>query len=50
MYVITADQIGSRADIDRSEAMRRELQAGFGDRLVLPVELPGCRRQCLRRL
>jgi hypothetical protein len=38
MYVITADQIGSRADIDRSDAMRRELQAGFGERLELPVD------------
>jgi hypothetical protein len=38
MYVITADQIGSRADIDRSEAMRLELQAEFGDRLALPVD------------
>lgn len=38
MYVITADQIGSRVDIDRSEAMQRELQAAFGERLVLPVD------------
>ncbi|MGR0220537.1 DNA-binding protein [Agromyces sp. ZXT2-6] len=38
MYVITADQIGSRADIDRSDSMRHELQAGFGDRLALPVD------------
>lgn len=38
MYVITADQIGSRVDIDRSETMQRELQAAFGERLVLPVD------------
>ena len=38
MYVITADQIGSRVDIDRSEAMQRELQDAFGERLVLPVD------------
>lgn len=38
MFVITADQIGSRADIDRSEAMRRELQATVGERLPLPVD------------
>ena len=38
MYVITADQIGSRADIDRSDAMRRELQAAFGAQLALPVD------------
>jgi hypothetical protein len=38
MYVITADQVGSRSDIDRSDAMRRELQAGYGERLALPVD------------
>lgn len=38
MYVITADQIGSRSDIDRSDAMRRELQDGYGERLALPVD------------
>lgn len=38
MYVITADQVGSRSDIDRSDAMRRELQAGYGERLSLPVD------------
>lgn len=38
MYVITADQIGSRSDIDRSDAMRRELQARYGERLALPVD------------
>ncbi|KZE92605.1 hypothetical protein AVP42_02290 [Agromyces sp. NDB4Y10] len=38
MFVITADQIGSRADIDRSAAMQEELQAEYGDRLALPVD------------
>jgi hypothetical protein len=38
MYVITADQIGSRADIDRSDAMRRELQGAYGAQLALPVD------------
>ncbi|GAA4058674.1 DNA-binding protein [Agromyces indicus] len=38
MFVVTADQIGSRADIDRSAAMQEELQAEHGDRLALPVD------------
>ena len=38
MYVVTADQIGSRTDVDRSAAMQQELQERFGDRLDLPVD------------
>ncbi|GAA1059891.1 DNA-binding protein [Agromyces bracchium] len=38
MYVITADQIGSRADVDRSSAMQHELEDRYGDRLLLPVD------------
>ncbi|WP_350346953.1 DNA-binding protein [Agromyces sp. G08B096] len=38
MYVVTADQVGSRVDIDRSAAMQAELQGAFGDRLLLPVD------------
>ncbi|WP_353816732.1 DNA-binding protein [Agromyces sp. SYSU T00266] len=38
MYVVTADQIGSRTDVDRSAAMQRELQERYGDRLSLPVD------------
>ncbi|MRG61587.1 DNA-binding protein [Agromyces sp. CFH 90414] len=38
MFVITADQIGSRADVDRSAAMQADLQAEFGEALLLPVD------------
>jgi hypothetical protein len=38
MFVITADQVGSRTDIDRSSTMQRELQDRFGARLRLPVD------------
>ncbi|MGR0319907.1 DNA-binding protein [Agromyces sp. ZXT2-3] len=38
MYVVTADQVGSRTDVDRSAAMQRELQQRFGERLELPVD------------
>ncbi|WP_438856396.1 DNA-binding protein [Agromyces sp. M3QZ16-3] len=38
MFVVTADQIGSRADVDRSSTMRQELQERFADRLLLPVD------------
>lgn len=38
MFVITADQIGSRVDIDRSAAMQQELQSAYGAELVLPVD------------
>jgi hypothetical protein len=38
MFVITADQVGSRTDIDRSTEMQRELQQRFGTRLRLPVD------------
>ncbi|WP_240898295.1 SatD family protein [Agromyces luteolus] len=38
MYVVTADQIGSRTDVDRSAAMQRELQGRFGELLRLPVD------------
>lgn len=38
MFVVTADQVGSRTDIDRSAAMQRELQERFGRRLRLPLD------------
>ena len=38
MFVITADQVGSRTDIDRSAAMQSALQGRFGRRLRLPVD------------
>ncbi|WP_400993250.1 DNA-binding protein [Agromyces sp. GXQ0307] len=38
MFVITADQVGSRADVDRSSTMQQELQDRFDDRLLLPVD------------
>ncbi|WP_353829052.1 DNA-binding protein [Agromyces sp. SYSU T0242] len=38
MYVVTADQVGSRTDVDRSAAMREHLQERYGDRLRLPVD------------
>jgi hypothetical protein len=38
VFVITADQVGSRTDIDRSAAMQVELQRRFGERLRLPVD------------
>ncbi|MFE5673442.1 DNA-binding protein [Agromyces sp. NPDC056523] len=38
MFVITADQVGSRTDIDRSAAMQADLQERFGERLRLPVD------------
>ena len=38
MFVITADQVGSRTDIDRSTAMQAELQTRYGERLRLPVD------------
>jgi hypothetical protein len=38
MFVITADQVGSRTDIDRSAAMQRDLQERFGAQLRLPVD------------
>ncbi|GAA2046326.1 hypothetical protein GCM10009819_37720 [Agromyces tropicus] len=38
MYVVTADQVDSRTDVDRSEAMRDHLQERFGDVLRLPVD------------
>ncbi|MBM7504517.1 DNA-binding protein [Agromyces aurantiacus] len=38
MFVITADQVGSRTDIDRSATMQQQLQERFGDRLHLPVD------------
>ncbi|WP_430646293.1 DNA-binding protein [Agromyces sp. GXS1127] len=38
MFVVTADQVGSRTDVDRSAAMQEELQRRFGDHLRLPVD------------
>ena len=30
MFVVTADQVGSRTDIDRSTAMQRDLRSSSG--------------------
>jgi hypothetical protein len=38
MFVVTADQVGSRTDIDRSASMQRELQHRFGPGLRLPLD------------
>jgi hypothetical protein len=38
MFVVTADQVGSRTDIDRSAAMQRDMQERFGRRLRLPLD------------
>lgn len=38
MFVITADQVGSRRDPDRTTAMVEELGARFSHRLLLPVD------------
>ena len=38
MFVITADQVGSRRDSDRTGALVEQLAAQFGPRLLLPVD------------
>ncbi|MET1017324.1 MAG: SatD family protein [Leifsonia flava] len=38
MFVITADQVDSRHDVDRADAAVRSLETTFGDDLVLPVD------------
>ncbi|KQX05740.1 MULTISPECIES: hypothetical protein [unclassified Leifsonia] len=38
MFVITADQIDSRHDVDRAGAALRSLEATFAEHLVLPVD------------
>ena len=38
MFVITADQVDSRHDVDRADAAVRSLETAFGDDLVLPVD------------
>ena len=38
MFVITADQIGSRSDIDRAEPLRRTLERRHTAHLLLPID------------
>ena len=38
MFVVTADQVGSRRDTDRTGAFVAELTERFGSRLLLPVD------------
>lgn len=38
MFVITADQVDSRSDVDRAQAMIATLTAGWGEHLVLPID------------
>jgi len=38
MFVVTADQVGSRRDTDRTGAFVSELTERFGSRLLLPVD------------
>ena len=38
MFIITADQIGSRSDIDRAASLQRALEQRYGKDLLLPID------------